>query len=833
MMTSPDTEFIRIMGATPDSGDTKMLRAAAKALPTALPILGLSDIVIFPGMVAPLLVDTVQSTRLIDDVVEGDRLLGLVLQRKPEIDNPTPEDLYDYGCGARVLKMLKFPDNTVRVLVEGLWRIRIKEYETQTPYLRAKVEVLKDVVALEDVELTALARNAHHQFQEIIKLTPALSDQVKIAALNTQAPGNLSDLIAGNLNLSLEERQGLLETADVKQRLQRLRPFMDREMEVLMLSTKIQNEVTSSMAKSQRDFFLREQMRAIQRELGEGDPTMTEVNTLREQAEKNGLPEEAQKVVGKELERLGQMSPAVAEYAITRNYLDWLINLPWSKSTPDTLDIEAATRILDEQHYGLEKVKERLLEFIAVIKLKQDLKGPILCLVGPPGVGKTSLGKSVADALGRKFVRMSLGGVRDEAEIRGHRRTYVGALPGRIIQSLRRAESRNPVILLDEIDKIGSDFRGDPASALLEVLDPQQNNTFADHYLDVPFDLSHVLFITTANWLDPIHPALRDRLEVISLPSYTASEKLQIAKRYLIPRQLDEHGLQRKQVRIADQTVRRLITEYTHEAGVRQLEREIASLTRKAARKIVSHNGVPDEAIAISPEALTDFLGHPKFIAETKEKITDLGIAMGLAWTPVGGEILFIEATRMPGKGRLMLTGSLGDVMKESAQTALSYLRSQAAALKIDSGEFDKFDIHVHVPAGATPKDGPSAGATIVVALASLFLRRLVRSDVAMTGEISLRGRILRVGGIKEKVMAAARSGLKQVILPDQNRNDWEEVPNEVREKMEAHFVKNISDLIDIALRANATGKQENKAPVAGKQESRSRALTPRQQVSA
>jgi ATP-dependent Lon protease len=798
-MTSPDTEIIRIMGATPDTGDTRVLRTAAKSLPTVLPILGLSDIVIFPGMVAPLLVDTVQSIRLIDDVVEGDRLLGLVLQRKAEVDNPLPEDLYDYGCGARVLKMLKFPDNTVRVLVEGLWRVRIKEYETQTPYLRAKVEVLRDVVQ-EDVELEALTRNAQNQFQEIIKLTPALSDQVKIAALNTQAPGSLTDLIAANLNLNLEERETLLETADVRQRLQRLRPLMERELEVLTLSTKIQNEVTSSMAKSQRDFFLREQMRAIQRELGEGDPTTMEVMSLREQVEKNGLPEEVQKVAHKELERLGQMSPAVAEYAITRNYLDWLINLPWSKSTADTLELETATRILDEQHYGLEKIKERLLEFIAVIKLKHDLKGPILCLVGPPGVGKTSLGKSVADALGRKFVRMSLGGVRDEAEIRGHRRTYVGALPGRIIQSLRRAESRNPVILLDEIDKIGSDFRGDPASALLEVLDPQQNNTFTDHYLDVPFDLSHVLFITTANWLDPIHPALRDRLEVISLPSYTATEKLQIAKRYLVPRQLEEHGLQRRQVKFQDTALRRLITDYTHEAGVRQLEREIASLTRKAARKIVS-NGKAEEPLVIAPQGLTEMLGHPKFISETAEKISELGIAMGLAWTPVGGEILFIEATRMTGKGRLMLTGSLGDVMKESAQTALSYLRSQAKSLRIDPAEFDKFDIHVHVPAGATPKDGPSAGATITVALASLFLRRLVRSDAAMTGEISLRGRILRVGGIKEKVMAAARSGLKEVILPEQNRNEWMEVPNEVREKMQAHFVKNISELIKTALR--------------------------------
>src|SRR6266699_2454988 len=477
----PDTEFIRILGSASDqdAAETPVSRPPPKAPPTVLPILGLSDIVIFPGMIAPLLVDTAQSIRLIDDVVEGDRLLGLVLQRRPEAENPQPEDLWESGCAARVLKMLKFPDNTVRVLVEGLWRIRIKEYETQTPYLRAKVEILRDI-STDTVELAALARNAHRQFQEIIKLTPALSDQVKIAALNTDVPGNLTDLNAANLNLNLEERQRLLEINDVKQRLLHLKPLMDRELEVLTLSSKIQNDVTASMAKSQRDFFLREQIRVIQRELGELDPTITEVNTLREQIEKNSLPEEVQKIALKELERLQQMSPAVAEFALTRNYLDWLINLPWNKSTADTFDIDNAARILEEQHFGLDKIKERLLEFIAVIKLKKDLKGPILCLVGPPGVGKTSLGKSVADALGRKFVRISLGGLRDEAEIRGHRRTYVGAMPGRIIQSLRRAESRNPVILLDEIDKVGSDFRGDPASALLEVLDPQQNNTFTD-----------------------------------------------------------------------------------------------------------------------------------------------------------------------------------------------------------------------------------------------------------------------------------------------------------------------------------------------------------------
>jgi ATP-dependent Lon protease len=493
------------------------------------------------------------------------------------------------------------------------------------------------------------------------------------------------------------------------------------------------------------------------------------------------------------------MSPAVAEYALTRNYLDWLISLPWNKATNDTIDLAAAERILNEQHYGLEKVKERLLEFIAVIKLKKDLKGPILCLVGPPGVGKTSLGKSVADALGRKFARISLGGLRDEAEIRGHRRTYVGALPGRIIQTLRRVETRNPVILLDELDKVGSDFRGDPASALLEVLDPQQNATFTDHYLDLPFDLSQVLFITTANWLDPVHPALRDRLEVINLPSYTATEKLQIARRYLVPRQLEEHGLQRKQVKFLDPTLRRLILDYTHEAGVRQLEREIASLTRKAARKIISRNG-HNGVLTIGPKSLPEYLGQPRFVSDAAEKIVDAGIAMGLAWTPVGGEILFIEATRMPGAGKLMLTGSLGDVMKESAQTALSYLRSQSKRLKIDLRDFEKYDLHIHVPAGATPKDGPSAGATIVVALASLLTGRLVRSDVAMTGEISLRGRILRVGGIKEKVLAAARSGLKRVILPEQNRHDWSEAPDEVRQKMKAHFVRHIDELLPLAL---------------------------------
>jgi ATP-dependent Lon protease len=512
------------------------------------------------------------------------------------------------------------------------------------------------------------------------------------------------------------------------------------------------------------------------------------------------LPEEAKHVAMQELDRLSQMPPAAPEYGVTRHYLDWILNLPWTKETEDKLDLAEAEKILNEQHFGLSKVKDRLLEFLAVIKRRKQIKGPILCLVGPPGVGKTSLGHSVADALGRKFARIALGGMRDEAEIRGHRRTYVGSLPGRIIQTLRRVESRNPVILLDELDKVGTDFRGDPAAALLEVLDPAQNSTFTDHYLDLPFDLSRVLFITTANWLEPVHPALRDRLEVIDLPSYTASEKLQIAKRYLVPRQMEEHGLTKTDVRIPDSTLRRVIQDYTREAGVRQLEREIAALTRKATRRIVS-NGETSKRLVLSPDQLGGYLGAAKFFNETAEAIKEYGIATGLAWTPVGGEILFIEATRMPGRGQLLLTGSLGEVMKESAQTALSYLRSQAKVLGIDLKDYAKYDLHIHVPAGATPKDGPSAGVTVVAALASLLTRRRVRADVAMTGEISLRGRVMRVGGIKEKVLAASRFGIKHVILPDQNKSDWTEVPDEVRSKLKVHFIRHISELLPLALR--------------------------------
>lgn len=795
-MTSPETEFVSILGA---SGDKTPAKVSSSSLPDVLPILGLSDIVIFPGMVAPLLVETPQSTKLIDDVVGGDRLLGVALQRNPDAENPLPEEMHEVGCAARVLKMLKFPDNTVRVLIEGLWRIRVKEYPSVTPYLCAKFDLMRDETE-DSVELTAMLRNAQSQFQEIIKLSPALSEQIKIAALNTDHPGNFTDLVAVNLNLDLPERQKLLETRSVKERLTRLLPMLNREHEVLTLSSKIQTEVATSISKTQRDFFLREQMRAIQRELGESDPNASEVRALRDKVEQTAMPEEARQVANQELDRLQQMPPAAAEYSVTRHYVDWIINLPWEKETEDKLDLNEAEKILNAQHFGLTKVKDRLLEYLAVIKRRKKIKGPILCLVGPPGVGKTSLGRSVADALGRKFARIALGGMRDEAEIRGHRRTYVGALPGRIIQTLRRVESRNPVILLDELDKVGADFRGDPASALLEVLDPAQNHTFSDHYLDLPFDLSRVLFLTTANWLDPIHPALRDRLEVIELPSYTESEKLQIARRYLVPRQLEEHGLKKGEVRIPDTTLRGLIHDYTREAGVRQLEREIAAVTRKATRKLVS-NGQSPRPLVIRPELLREYLGAPRFLSETVEKIKEYGIATGLAWTPVGGEILFIEATRMPGKGGLLLTGSLGDVMKESAQTALSFLRSQARALAIDFADYDKHDIHVHVPAGATPKDGPSAGITIFAALASLLTKRRIRSELAMTGEISLRGRVLRVGGIKEKVLAASRFGLKEVILPEQNQSDWTEVPQEVREKMRVHFVRHVSEVLPLALR--------------------------------
>jgi ATP-dependent Lon protease len=795
---SAETEFVSILGSNEKSEVPG--RVSSRSLPDTLPILGLSDIVIFPGAMVPLLVETGPSLKLVDDLVAGDRLFAAVLQLNPDLAEPGPNDLHLVGCVSRLNKMVKFPDGTVRILVEGLWRIRLDKFLPANPYLRANFELLRDETE-DSVELQAMLRNAHKQFDEIAKISTVLSDQVKLAALNTEHPGHFADLIAANLGLPLDEKQKLLETVSVRERLQKLLPLLNREQEVLNLSSKIQNDVASNIAKTQRDFFLREQMRVIQRELGDADPNANEIRNLRERIEKAKLPDDARKAANQELDRMQQTSPAAAEYGVSRNYLDWILALPWQQETEDKLDLKAAEKILNEQHFGLEKVKDRLLEFLAVLQRRKEIKGPILCLVGPPGVGKTSLGKSVADALGRKFARISLGGMRDEAEIRGHRRTYVGALPGRILQTLRRVESRNPVILLDELDKVGADFRGDPAAALLEVLDPAQNHTFTDHYLDLPFDLSRVLFIATANWLEPVHPALRDRLEVIELPSYTESEKLQIAKRYLVPRQLEEHGLTRSDVKFSDAALRQLIREYTREAGVRQLEREIAALSRKATRKIVARNGAA-ETIKLEAKDVKGYLGHAKFVLESAEKINEIGIATGLAWTPVGGDVLFIEATRMRGRGSLILTGSLGEVMKESAQTAVSYLRSQAKKLNLDFDDYGKNDLHIHVPAGATPKDGPSAGVTICAALASLMSKRRVRSDVAMTGEISLRGRVMRVGGIKEKVIAASRFGVKQVILPEGNRPDWEDVPAEVRAKLKVHFVKQISEVLQLALAA-------------------------------
>ena len=804
MMSSPDTEFISISGLPEGGSPRRGGPPPSSSLPETLPVLGLSDIVIFPGMTVPLLVESAPSIRLIDDAVAGDRHVCLVLQKKPETTDPMPDDLWQIGCASRVLRMLKLPDNTVRILVEGLGRVRLIDYAASQPYLRARFEELPETIK-PSLELTALVRSVREKFREISELSPALTEQSRIAALNEDDPGKLADLIAANVNIALDDRQRLLETLDVAQRLKSLLSLTAREAEVLALGSKIQDEVTSSMNKTQREFFLREQMRAIQRELGEGESGLAEAESLRVQIDAAGLPDEARKVALKELDRLQAIPTASPEYTIVRTYLDCIVSLPWATSTEDHLDLARAERILDEQHYGLRKVKDRLLEFLAVMKLRQSLKGPILCLVGPPGVGKTSLGRSVAEALDRKFVRFALGGMRDEAEIRGHRRTYVGAMPGRILQSLRRAGSNNPVVLLDELDKVGADFRGDPASALLEVLDPAQNHTFVDHYLDLPFDLSRVLFIATANWLDPVHPALRDRMEIIELPSYTPDEKLQIAKRHLLPRQLVEHGLKASQMRLPDATLRRLTRDYTREAGVRQLEREIAAVARKSARRLVQHRRT--KSATVKAADLETLLGPPRFTAEMAGTGNQSGIATGLAWTPVGGEILFIEATRMPGSGKLILTGSLGDVMKESAQAALSHLRSRSTRLGLDAVAFDKQDLHIHVPAGATPKDGPSAGVTMVTALASLFTKKRVRSQLAMTGEISLRGRVLPVGGIKEKVLAAARAGIRELILPEQNRKDWGEVPAEVRQRLEVHFASDIDAVLAVALNNGSARK--------------------------
>lgn len=796
---SPDTEYVSIHDVARATGAPA--RVSSRSLPETLPVLGLSDIVIFPGMVTPLLVESENSIQLIDDVAAGDRLLGVALQREPDLENPRLSDLHPVGCAVRMLKMLKFPDGNARILVEGLWRIALRQAVREEPYLVVRYDLLRDQRD-ESVETLALLRNAQAAFQEIARQSTSIPEQAQLTALNAEDPGHFADLVAAQLNLSLTDRQKLLETAPVRDRLRLLLPLIHREREVLSLSSKIQAEVTNAITKSQRDYFLREQLRVIRRELGEEEGPQPELRTLRERLEQAALPEEARQVARHELQRLEVIPPVSPEYAVTRNYLDWILALPWDRQTEDTLDLARAARILDEDHYGLDKVKERLLEFIAVIQRRRELKGPILCLVGPPGTGKTSLGRSMARALGRKCAHLSLGGLRDEAEIRGHRRTYVGAMPGRILQTLRRLESRNPVIVLDELDKVGNDARGDPAAALLEVLDPAQNHAFVDHYLDLPFDLSRVLFLATANWLEPVPPALRDRLEVIELPGYTESEKLQIARRHLWPRQLQEHGLGRREVSLPVPTLRRLIREYTREAGVRQLERDLATIARKATRNLM--DPVPPSftvPLRIQPDQLPEYLGPPRFPAEPVEKIQQPGIALALAWTPYGGDVLCIEITRMPGSGQLLLTGSLGEVIKESARAALSCLRSHGPLLGVPVSTAEKQDLHIHIPAGATPKDGPSAGLALWVALASLELQRPVPADLGLTGEITLQGRILRVGGVREKLLAAARAGLRRVLLPAANRSDWTETPVEVQRRLKVHFVRHVTEALPLIFR--------------------------------
>jgi ATP-dependent Lon protease len=698
--------------------------------------------------------------------------------------------------------MMKIPDGTLRILVQGAERIRILDYVSEQPYLVARIEPMPDVLE-ESTELEALTRNVQSTFTQIIEAIPYLPEELQLAVANLDDPSALSHLIAGALRISTEEKQELLETVDVNKRLRRLSEILARELEVVQLGSKIQSQVESELDKGQREYFLRQQLKAIQEELGEGDEQQAEINELRQRIEETGMPEEAQKAAERELSRLEKLPPVAAEYGVIRTYLEWLVDLPWSKETEDNLDIGHARKVLDEDHYDLEEVKDRILEYLAVRKLNPESPGPILCFVGPPGVGKTSLGRSIARALGRKFERISVGGVRDEAEIRGHRRTYIGALPGTIIRALRDATTKNPVFMIDEIDKMGADFRGDPSSAMLEVLDPAQNSTFRDHYLDLPFDLSEVLFIATANILDAVPPPLQDRMEVIQLAGYTVEEKLHIAKRYLVPRQLEANGLKPSQIEFSDSALRAIIDEYTREAGVRNLERQVGTICRKVARQVAE--GSVEGKVRISAKRARELLGKRRFFSEQRRRTKDPGVATGLAWTPVGGEVLFVEATAVPGSGNLTITGQLGDVMKESAQAALSWVRAHANELARDLSDdwFANHDIHVHVPAGAVPKDGPSAGVAMTTALVSLISNRPVRNDVAMTGEITLTGQVLPIGGLKEKSLAAQRAGIKQVIVPDRNEGDVEEISEQEREGLEFVYADDIGDVLGVALERN------------------------------
>jgi ATP-dependent Lon protease len=776
------------------------------AIPSELPILPLRDTVLFPNSFMPLAVARESSVRLIDDAIANGKLIAVFTQRDAAIEEPGQEDLYTVGTATHIHKMFKLPDGSLRLIVQGLARLKLDEVVSTQPYLRARVSAAtEDTNDADRLEIDALARNIKTNFQQVVSLSPLLSDDLQTLAMNITEPGRLADFIASSLStISTAVKQEVLETLDIRARMDNLNRILIKELEVLELGSKIQSQVQSEVGKNQREYFLREQMKAIQKELGEGDDQTKEIEELSEKIEAAGMPETVKKEALRELDRLSKMPVAAAEYTVSRTYLDWLVSLPWIKRTDEVIDLPLTKGVLDADHSGLEKAKDRILEYLAVRKLNPDVKGPILCFAGPPGVGKTSLARSIARALGRKFVRVSLGGMRDEAEIRGHRRTYIGALPGQIIQGLRRAESKNPVFILDEIDKLGSDFRGDPSSALLEVLDPEQNNTFRDHYLDVPFDLSEVLFITTANVLDPIPAALRDRMEVLEIAGYTEEEKLQIATDHLVDKQVKNHGLTREYIQFAPNALRQVIRGYTREAGVRNLEREIGALCRKVARRRAEGNESP---IEITPDVVIEMLGAPRFLEEEMEQRTkDPGVAIGLAWTPAGGEVLFIEASRMAGTGSLTLTGQLGDVMKESARAALSWLRMHAKEYNIDPDFFKSAEMHVHVPSGAIPKDGPSAGVSLATAMASILTGRPVRGDLAMTGEITLSGRVLPIGGVKEKVLAARRAGLSEVILPKQNaKNVNEDLTPDLRKDLTIHLVSTIDEVLALALQPAAS----------------------------
>jgi ATP-dependent Lon protease len=794
-------------------------------IPAELSVLPLKDTVVYPGMSVPLVVGRPASRRLVNAVTLDERILGLVMQKDAAQEDPDPSELHEVGTAAQIVKLLKFPDGNLRLIVRGLERIRVQRYTATTPYLKARTEVLHDAIR-PGIEIDALAKNVTNLLQKMFSLMPIVPEEVSAMLLSVEDPGRLADAVAAVLLKDAERKQEILQTLDVRQRLETITRLLTQEIEVVELGSKIQQEVQDEMGKSQKDYILRQQLKAIQKELGEEDETATLVREFEEKIEAAGMSEEAETEARRELERLKVMPTAAAEHTVARTFLEWMVDLPWSHSTQDKLDIADARRILDEDHYDLEQIKDRILEYLAVRKLKDDMKGPILCLAGPPGTGKTSLGRSIARAMGREFYRMSLGGLRDEAEIRGHRRTYVGALPGRIIQTLRKVKTNNPVIILDEIDKLGSDFRGDPSSALLEVLDPQQNDNFNDHYLGVAFDLSKVLFIATANLLDTVPGPLRDRMEVLRLAGYTTNEKLQIAKRFLVPRQLENHGLTTANLSIRKDALLEVITGYTREAGVRNLERSVGSIARKVARRIVEE-GIGDKRIVVRSGQVADYLGAVQFESELAERTAVAGVATGLAWTSTGGEILFIESTRMPGAKTLTLTGQLGDVMKESAQTALSVVRSRSEALGLKTGFYAESDLHLHVPAGATPKDGPSAGVAMATSLASLLTGRPVQSDVAMTGEITLRGKVLPVGGVKEKVLAAHRAGIRCVILPQRNRKDLKDVPEDVRARLDFVFAGVIEDVWNATLAPEGQEPRQSPAPRGSKGRPRNDAPSP------